>query len=388
MKRPTGTAASAPTTSAGATSAISAATNGSASSKSTDSSMRSRSSTASIHAPRSSRPETGCSCWTTTHNARRTSTRTRRSRRNSTCARAARSARFASAPHRRPTSTSPAASRRRSTRGSCRGGRASGSATTTRSRCPTGPAPTTWTWALSGRIPRRCSAPAYNGSWFNNEADTLTWDNPLVLTDSTSASGHGRMALWPSNSLQTLSAAGYAKFARRTQLTGSLAFGWANNDEPLQPFTINSALPQFALPRATADASATTVATNISLVSRPANVWRFSTRFRRYDYNNDMPETPIPRVHQLRHVGQGQHDGRAGAVRARPQYVRCRCHVDPLPSGGPHRRVHEQPQRLRPSHLRVDEREHTAAQGRLDRFRVGELPRALRVRQTQRFRPG
>ena len=134
----------------------------------------------------------------------------------------------------------------------------------------------------------------YNGSWFNNEADTLTWDNPLVLTDSTSASGRGRMALWPSNSLQTLSAAGYAKFARRTQLTGSLAFGFANNDEPLQPFTINSALPQFALPRATADASATTVATNISLVSRPANVWRFSTRFRRYDYNNDMPETAIP----------------------------------------------------------------------------------------------
>ena len=102
---------------------------------------------------------------------------------------------------------------------------------------------------------------AYNGSWFNNQADTLTWDNPLVLTDSTSASGRGRMALWPSNSLQTLSAAGYAKFARRTQLTGSLAFGWANNDEPLLPFTINSALPQLPLPRATADASATTVAT-------------------------------------------------------------------------------------------------------------------------------
>ncbi len=134
----------------------------------------------------------------------------------------------------------------------------------------------------------------YNGSWFNNQADTLTWDNPLVLTDRADASGHGRMALWPSNSLQTLSAAGYAKFARRTQLTGSLAFGWANNDEPLQPFTINSALPQFALPRATTDASAQTIATTISLVSRPANVWRLSTRFRRYDYNNNMPETAIP----------------------------------------------------------------------------------------------
>jgi MtrB/PioB family decaheme-associated outer membrane protein len=134
---------------------------------------------------------------------------------------------------------------------------------------------------------------AYSGSWFDNQADTLVWDNPLVLTDSTSAPGHGRMALWPSNSLQTLSAAGYTKFARRTQLTGSLAFGWANNDEPLLPFTINSALPQLTLPRATADASATTVATTISLVSRPEDDWRFSTRFRRYDYNNDLPDTPI-----------------------------------------------------------------------------------------------
>ena len=176
----------------------------------------------------------------------------------------------------------------------------------------------------------------YNGSWFNNEADTLTWDNPLVLTDSTSASGHGRMALWPSNSLQTLSAAGYAKFSRRTQLTGSLALGWANNDEPLQPFTINSALPQFALPRASTDASATTVATNISLVSRPANVWRLSTRFRRYDYNNNMAATPIPQFINYDTSVKDEHDRRAGARRARSQYLRRRGHVDPLPSGGPH----------------------------------------------------
>ena len=134
---------------------------------------------------------------------------------------------------------------------------------------------------------------AYNGSWFNNQADTLTWDNPLVLNDSTAAPGHGRMALWPSNSLQTISAAGYTKFARRTQVTGSVALGWGKNDEPLLPFTVNSALTQFALPRATADASATTVAATVSLVSRPADDWRFSSRFRRYAYNNDMPETTI-----------------------------------------------------------------------------------------------
>jgi MtrB/PioB family decaheme-associated outer membrane protein len=135
---------------------------------------------------------------------------------------------------------------------------------------------------------------AYNGSWFHNLDDTLTWDNPLALTDSTVAPGHGRTALWPSNSFQTLSTAGYAKFAHRTQLTGSLAFGWANNDESLLPFTINSALTQLPLPRATAEASAHTIATNLNLVSRPRDDWRLNARFRRYDYNNEMPETAIP----------------------------------------------------------------------------------------------
>jgi hypothetical protein len=91
-----------------------------------------------------------------------------------------------------------------------------------------------------------------------------------------------------------VSTAGYAKFAHRTQLTGSLAVGWWNNDEALLPFTVNSALPQLPLPRSTAEASATTVATNIGLVSRPRDDWRVSARLRQYTYNNGMPETAIP----------------------------------------------------------------------------------------------
>ena len=157
---------------------------------------------------------------------------------------------------------------------------------------------------------------AYNGSWFNNEADTLTWDNPLVLTDSTSASGHGRTALWPSNSLQTLSAAGYAKFARRTQLTGSLAFGFANNDEPLQPFTINSALPQFALPRATADASAHHRRHEHQPGVAPGQRLAFQHAVPPLRLQQRHARDADSAVHQLRHVGQGQLDGRPGARRA------------------------------------------------------------------------
>jgi MtrB/PioB family decaheme-associated outer membrane protein len=135
---------------------------------------------------------------------------------------------------------------------------------------------------------------SYDGSWFDNEDDTLVWDSPLRLDDSTSAPGRGRMALWPSNSAQTISAAGYTKFARRTQLTGAVSYGFWNNDQPLQPFTINSALPQFPLPRTTAEAEARVLSTNLNLVSRPSNEWSFRTRVRRYDYENKTGHVDIP----------------------------------------------------------------------------------------------
>jgi MtrB/PioB family decaheme-associated outer membrane protein len=135
---------------------------------------------------------------------------------------------------------------------------------------------------------------AYDGSWFNNLDDTLVWDSPLQLDDLTSAPGRGRMALWPSNSAQTISAAALAKFERRTQVTGFLSFGFWNNDEPLQPFTINPLLPQLTPPRSTTQAEAQVFSTNINLVSRPVTDWRLSARLRRYSYDNQTPQAAIP----------------------------------------------------------------------------------------------
>jgi MtrB/PioB family decaheme-associated outer membrane protein len=134
---------------------------------------------------------------------------------------------------------------------------------------------------------------AYDGSWFNNLDDTLVWDSPLRLDDSTSAPGRGRMALWPTNSAQTISAAGYSKFAHKTQLTGFISYGFWNQNQPLLPFTINSALPVIALPRTTADAGAHVFSTNLNLVSHPSTDWQFTARFRDYDYNNQMLATTI-----------------------------------------------------------------------------------------------
>ena len=73
---------------------------------------------------------------------------------------------------------------------------------------------------------------AYDGSWFTNNDDTLVWDSPLRLDDSSSAPGRGRMSLWPSNQAQTFSVAGSSKLARRTQLTGFLSYGvWSNDSD-------------------------------------------------------------------------------------------------------------------------------------------------------------
>jgi len=136
---------------------------------------------------------------------------------------------------------------------------------------------------------------AYDGSWFDNLDDTLVWDSPLRLTDDpVNGPGRGRMALWPSNSAQTVSVTGYRKFARRTQLTGSVSFGSHSNNEPLQPFTINAALPQLALPRSTSELEAQVFSGNLNLVSRPANNWHLTARVRSYDYSNQAPHTAIP----------------------------------------------------------------------------------------------
>src|SRR3954467_4148 len=134
---------------------------------------------------------------------------------------------------------------------------------------------------------------AYTGSWFNNLDTPLIWDSPLRLDDSTSAPGRGRTSLWPTNSAQTVSVGGFAKFAHRTQLTGFISFGSWKNDETLQPFTINSALTQLPLPRNTTQGEAGVFSTNLNLVSRPQMDWRFSARFRRYDYSNQTPQFSI-----------------------------------------------------------------------------------------------
>ena len=161
---------------------------------------------------------------------------------------------------------------------------------------------------------------AYDGSWFTNHDDTLVWDSPLRLDDSSStAPGRGRMSLWPTNQAQTFSVAGSSKLARRTQVTGFVSYGLWSNDSTLQPFTINSQLPVFTLPRPTAEAEAHVFSTNIGIVSRPADDWRVTARLRTYNFDNQMPATTI--TDYVSYDSSVKHLAYQWAVRATPTRV-------------------------------------------------------------------
>src|SRR5204862_7678427 len=57
----------------------------------------------------------------------------------------------------------------------------------------------------------------YDGSWFNNNVQTLEWDNPLRAVDSpTAGSSQGRAALWPSSTMNAVSVTGTAGLPRRS----------------------------------------------------------------------------------------------------------------------------------------------------------------------------
>ncbi|HEY9462148.1 MAG TPA: MtrB/PioB family outer membrane beta-barrel protein [Vicinamibacterales bacterium] len=165
--------------------------------------------------------------------------------------------------------------------------------------------------------PRGMFRLGWDGSWFNNNFQSLTWDNPIRITDFNNgllppdgpydANGYsngngpaqGRQALAPSNTMNVVSGTGMYKLARRTTLNGTVQFTSQNQNDTLIPWTINSvintptviaAFPHLAqLPRPTAEAEAKGVNALVSLSSRPTRVINFTVRYR---YNERDVQTP------------------------------------------------------------------------------------------------
>ncbi len=157
----------------------------------------------------------------------------------------------------------------------------------------------------------------YWGSFFSNDVQTLTWDNPIRATDFNNgltppsgpfdASGYsngngpaqGQAALWPGNSLNAFSLTGLYKALPRTTVNGSVQLTYMRQNEALLPWTINSSINNDAvlalypglrsLPRSTAQAEVNGLN---GLVTANSRLTRNLTLAARYRYNKHHNQTP------------------------------------------------------------------------------------------------
>jgi MtrB/PioB family decaheme-associated outer membrane protein len=144
-------------------------------------------------------------------------------------------------------------------------------------------------WSIEGAMARL----AYDGSWFANSVETLTWDNPARLTDSATVPSQGRIALWPDSTAHTVSAAGSVALPARSRAFAYVSIGSWLQDQQLLPYTINSAIAPIPLARPSAEAEARIVSMNYRLTSRPTNTVWLNGQVRVYDYDNRTPHFPV-----------------------------------------------------------------------------------------------
>jgi MtrB/PioB family decaheme-associated outer membrane protein len=157
----------------------------------------------------------------------------------------------------------------------------------------------------------------YWGSFFTNEIQTLTWDNPIRATDFNNGlpppngpydpSGYsngngpalGQAALWPSNNLNSLGATGMYKVTRRTTVNANLNYTFMRQNQSLLPWTLNSSINNDAtlaafpnlrqLPRSSADASVNSTNWLVTLNSRELRFVTIQARYRYNDHDNTTP---------------------------------------------------------------------------------------------------
>ena len=158
---------------------------------------------------------------------------------------------------------------------------------------------------------------AWDGSWFNNSYNNITWDNPLFLTDFNNGktppngpydpSGYsngngpafGRMAMPPDNSMNVLSAMGLYRMPAHSTLNGQVSFTDMRQNDSLIPWTSNPLIAQPAvyalfpnlaqLPRNSAQAEVKGLNALFNFNSRPNRIFAFQMRYRFNDHNNETP---------------------------------------------------------------------------------------------------
>ena len=129
----------------------------------------------------------------------------------------------------------------------------------------------------------------YLASWFSNDSQSITWDNPYQLTDLTTLASTARQALAPDSFMQTFSGTAGVKLPERSRLIGTVSFGALSADPTLLPGTTNTTAPTFTLDRSTLEGSGHTTSANLVFTSRPLRALDVDIRYRFYQFDDRTP---------------------------------------------------------------------------------------------------
>jgi MtrB/PioB family decaheme-associated outer membrane protein len=136
---------------------------------------------------------------------------------------------------------------------------------------------------------------AWYGSFFENNAASLTWENPF--TGGTGGPDPLRMAVEPSNDFQQLSLTGSYRFETfDSVLAFMMATGQGEQNEPLLAYTSNPNLAPGTLPRANADGKVDTKNYSMTLTTRPFRNGRINAVYRFDERDNGTPRDSWTRV--------------------------------------------------------------------------------------------
>jgi MtrB/PioB family decaheme-associated outer membrane protein len=135
----------------------------------------------------------------------------------------------------------------------------------------------------------------YQYSKFESVYDTLSWDNPLRLTDVVGGPSQGLMDIAPANEYHNFSFKGsLMKLPLKTNITAIASWGLMSQDDALEPFTVNTAIASPPLPVPNVDAKVNTSLYQATLASRPAHFIHINGKFRLYEYNNETEQILFP----------------------------------------------------------------------------------------------
>lgn len=130
----------------------------------------------------------------------------------------------------------------------------------------------------------------YDGSLFNSDTESLTFDNPLRITNASNASSLGRLSRWPSSTMHTVSATGSVALPAKSRVIAYAAQSAMTSDAQILPWTINTGITTVPpLERTAVDADVDVTTVMLRFTSRPARWAWFNANFRSYDLNNNTP---------------------------------------------------------------------------------------------------